>query len=98
VSATIVAKLVDPDLAGSFTHRFRQQRKEEFKRRFPDLTDMRVLDLGGTAVSWRVLNMHPSSVTIVNLEPVSGPYEPWMEIVEADACKGVRPVRSGIHQ
>jgi hypothetical protein len=83
-----VGKLIDPDQAGSFTHRFRQQRNEEFKRRFPNLADMRVLDLGGTAISWRVLGMRPSSLTIVNLDPVEGPYEPWMEIVKADACQG----------
>lgn len=83
-----IAKLIDPDQAGSFTHRFRQQRNEEFKRRFPDLADMRVLDLGGTAVSWRVLGLRPSSVTIVNLARDQGPYEPWMNVVQADACAG----------
>lgn len=88
MSDKIGAKLIDPDRAGSFTHRFRQRRNEEFKRRFPDLSDMRVLDLGGTAVSWRVLGLRPGSVTIVNLGGVEGPYEPWMEIVNADACKG----------
>jgi hypothetical protein len=88
VPKKMVAKLIDPDCAGSLTHRVRQHRNEEFKRRFPDLADMRVLDLGGTAVSWRVLGMRPSSVTIVNLDGVGGPYEPWMEIVNADACNG----------
>ena len=49
---------------------------------------MRVLDLGGTVVSWRVLGLRPESVTIVNLAPDVGPYEPWMDIVQADACAG----------
>jgi hypothetical protein len=80
--------LIDPDRTGSFTHRFRQQRTEEFRRRFPDLADMRVLDLGGTAVSWRVLGLQPGSVTIVNLDRIEGPYEPWMDTVQADACAG----------
>ncbi len=88
MSNKMVASLIDPDRAGSFTHRFRQQRNEEFKRSFPDLADMRVLDLGGTAVSWRVLGLRPGSVTIVNLGHAEGPYEPWMEIVSADACNG----------
>jgi hypothetical protein len=88
VSNKTVAKLIDPDRAGSFTHRCRQQRNERFKRRFPNLADMRVLDLGGTAVSWRVLGLRPRSVTIVNLDHVEGPYEPWMDIVHADACAG----------
>ena len=88
MSSGIVAKLIDPDRAGSFTHRFRQHRNDEFRSHFPNLADMRVLDLGGTAVSWRVLGLQPGSVTIVNRDGVAGPYEPWMEIVNADACKG----------
>ena len=88
MSNKTVLKLIDPDHEGSFTHRFRQRRNEEFKRRFPGLADMRVLDLGGTAVSWRVLGLRPASVTIVNLDHVRGPYEPWMDVVQADACAG----------
>jgi hypothetical protein len=83
-----IAKLIDPDRAGSLTHSFRQRRNEEFKRRFPDLADMRVLDLGGTAVSWRVLGLRPGNVTVVNLDPDEEPYEPWIDLVQADACVG----------
>jgi hypothetical protein len=88
VPSKTITKLIDPDRAGSFTHRIRQHRNEEFNRRFPDLADMRVLDLGGTAVSWRVLGLRPASVTIVNLDDDKGPYEPWMDIVRGDACAG----------
>lgn len=49
---------------------------------------MRVLDLGGTTSFWTVLGLRPGSVTIVNLYRDKGPYEPWMEIVQADACAG----------
>ncbi len=84
-----IAKLIDPDHPGSLTHRFRQQRLEEFNRRFPNLADMRVLDLGGTAVSWSVLGLRPASVTVVNLDhDGKSPPEPWMEIVHGDACAG----------
>jgi hypothetical protein len=83
-----IFKLIDPDRAGSFTHRFRQHRSEEFKRRFPDLADMRVLDLGGYAVSWTVLGLRPGNLTVVNLDRDKGPHEPWMDIVQADACAG----------
>jgi hypothetical protein len=83
-----LTRLIDPDRPGSLTHGFRQQRNEEFTRRFPDLPHMRVLDLGGTAVSWRVLGLHPQSVTLVNPDHPDDPAEPWLEIVREDACAG----------
>jgi hypothetical protein len=84
-----VTKFIDPCHAGSFTYRCRQRRNEEFQRRFPDLTDMRVLDLGGTAHTWRVSGMRAGSVTLVNLDhDVESPDEPWMEMVHGDACAG----------
>lgn len=88
MSNKTVAKLIDPDQSGSFAHRCRQRRNEEFKRRFPGLADMRVLDLGGTAISWSVLGLRPGSVTIVNLSGDTSLREPWMDIVQADACAG----------
>lgn len=88
VSNKPIARFLDPDRSGSLTHRCRQQRYEEFKRRFPDLAEMRVLDLGGTAVSWRVAGLRAKSVTIVNLDPSEEPEEPWMETVQGDACLG----------
>lgn len=84
----IVSKIVDPDHPYSLTHRIRQKRTEEFKRTFPDLADMRVLDLGGTAVSWRVNGLRARSVTIVNLDEVGDPQEDWLEYVRGDACAG----------
>jgi hypothetical protein len=83
-----VARLIDPARAGSFVYRCRQRRHEEFNRRFPDLEKMRVLDLGGTAASWRAASVHPLSITLVNLEPEKDHGESWMDIVHADACSG----------
>lgn len=83
-----IVDLVDPDRPGSLTYRLRQQRKEEFTRRFPNLADMRVLDLGGTAVSWRVSGLRADSVTVVNLDDSPDSGEPWMKIVRGDACAG----------
>ena len=83
-----ISRVVDPDRANSWTHRIRQRRNEEFKRAFPHLADMRVLDLGGTAVSWQVTGLRARSVTIVNLDDVADPQEPWLEYVRGDACVG----------
>jgi hypothetical protein len=81
-------KLIDPDSQGSLTHRFRQARNEEFRRRFPNLENMNVLDLGGTAISWRVLGLRPQSVTLVNLDDAADPPESWIEHIREDACVG----------
>jgi hypothetical protein len=84
-----VTKFIDPCRAGSFTYQFRQRRNEEFKRRFPDLADMRVLDLGGTADTWRVPGMRANSITLVNIDQdVEDPEEPWMDMSHEDACSG----------
>lgn len=83
-----IARFLDYDRNDSLINRFRQRRNEEFKRRFPHLPDMRVLDLGGTAVSWRVAGLRAQSVTIVNLDRSEDPEEPWLETVQGDACVG----------
>lgn len=88
MSNKILAKVIDPDCSGSLTHRCRQRRNEEFKHRFPDLLDMRVLDLGGTAISWRAADLRAHSVTLVNLDHAEDPEEPWMDLKREDACAG----------
>jgi len=84
----VVARLIDPARPGSFVYRCRQRRHEEFNHRFPDLADMRVLDLGGTAASWRASAVQPLKLTLVNLNHERESGEPWMDIVYGDACAG----------
>jgi hypothetical protein len=88
MSAKGITRLFDPDQAGSITNRCRRVRNEEFKRRFPDLAEMRVLDLGGTALSWRTTGLRAESVLLVNLDDPGEPAEPWLTHVQADACGG----------
>lgn len=84
-----LTKFIDPCRPGSVTYGFRQRRNEEFKRRFPDLADMRVLDLGGTADTWLTPSMRARSITIVNIDSaVKDPGQPGMELIHADACAG----------
>ena len=87
-SNEVVARLIDPARPGSLVYRVRQRRNEEFNRRFPDLENMRVLDLGGTATAWRGAAAHPAKLTLVNLGHEADQGEPWMDIVYADACAG----------
>ncbi|MGH3401107.1 MAG: class I SAM-dependent methyltransferase [Streptosporangiaceae bacterium] len=88
MSSKTLARFIDPNQPGSLTHGCRQHRNEEFKRRFPDLADMRVLDLGGTAASWRSAGLRAASVTLVNLDKFEEAEEPWMQTVRGDACAG----------
>lgn len=88
MSSKAFARFIDPNRAGSFTHNCRQHRIEEFKRRFPALADMDVLDLGGTADSWRAAGLRAKSLTLVNLDPFAEAEEPWMHTIQGDACIG----------
>ena len=52
---------------GSLAERMRLRRWDMLRATFPDLGDMRVLDLGGTAVFWERAPVRPKSVTVINL-------------------------------
>jgi hypothetical protein len=69
--------------------RARQRRWAEFQRRFPDLSLLRVLDLGGVPATWRQRPTRPAEVVVVNLDPrsLAGSAPGWIRQVEADACR-----------
>ncbi len=77
--------LNNPDDPRSVSSRARAKRWTELTRRFPDLPDMRVLDLGGMPAFWRTASTHPAEVTTVNLVDAANP-EPWIRHVVDDAC------------
>lgn len=52
---------------------------------FPELSQMSVLDLGGTPQFWRCAPVRPHRVTTVNLAACAAD-EPWIHHVQADAC------------
>lgn len=77
----------DPEKTNSISSRRREVRFRELVRRFPDLTAMRVLDLGGTPDFWRSVPVRPKFVTTLNLDDKYNPTEPWLEHIVADACE-----------
>jgi hypothetical protein len=79
--------LADPDKAYSLGSRCRALRFEELLRRFPNLEDMRVVDLGGTPDFWRAAPIRPKHVTTVNLDNNYRADESWLDHVVADACE-----------
>ena len=67
----------------------------EFLRRFPDIEEMSVLDLGGVPGFWLTAPKRPEHLVCVNLDPkisvskTRGGHDPqleWIRCVQADAC------------
>jgi hypothetical protein len=76
--------LTDADRPGSLAHRARAGRWEQFANHFPDVDQMRVLDLGGTASSWLHAPTLPRELTILNLVHPSS--DGSARLVSGDAC------------
>jgi len=73
----------------------RRRRQELLLARFPNLADMRVLDLGGEAHTWTALEAGPREVTLLNIpwraeeqaqELAGRPEAAWLTPVGGDAC------------
>ncbi|MFI5677333.1 class I SAM-dependent methyltransferase [Streptomyces cellulosae] len=78
--------LVDYSNPNSLAHRARTRRWEEMVRRFPELGDMRVLDLGGTPQSWTHAPVTPAQVVCVNLDSHHECREGRVTGLVGDAC------------
>lgn len=82
-------KLTDMVLDGanprSVSAKARGRRWAELMRRFPELDQMKVLDLGGRPQFWRDAPVRPAAVTTVNLVELPAD-EPWITTLIADAC------------
>ena len=89
-------RLAEGDRPGSVAFRARQRRWSSFMGTFPDLSDMRVLDLGGTVSFWATATAttRPAELTLINPYPGDGPALEWAEVVVADACRPPLEVRS----
>jgi hypothetical protein len=75
-------KLVDTP--GSVGDRLRTARWERFRRCFPDIADLHVVDLGGTADMWLRAPLRPRSVHVVNLEAPPAGLPDWITARTAD--------------
>jgi hypothetical protein len=73
-----------PDSLGA---KARARRWQWFAANFPDLGEMSVIDLGGTASAWLRAPIKPAHVRIVNLGDAPGEDPPsWITFDTADAC------------
>ncbi|MBU8816909.1 methyltransferase type 11 [Mycolicibacterium goodii] len=65
----------------------RMKRWELFRRTFPNIEDMNLLDLGGTTQTWHRSPVKPRKITVLNLfEPGESDGESILA-VKGDACK-----------
>jgi hypothetical protein len=83
------------DSPASVGARARSRRLEITRQRFPDIEDMHVVDLGGTAEAWHRSQLKPAHVTVVNLfEP--GTSTDRVTAVTGDACDAVRVLEEAV--
>lgn len=69
----------------SLSGRARARRWRHFHETFPELAEMRVLDLGGTPESWNLASVKPKALTVVNLMPLEAD-APGTVVIQGDAC------------
>jgi hypothetical protein len=71
----------------SISARSRASRWQIFRSTFPDIGEMRVLDLGGTPETWRLSPVKPFHVTVLNLYDYGDPGGPDLDHIQGDACR-----------
>lgn len=74
------------DAPNSLGARTRRKRWSLLRRLFPDLDNMRVVDLGGRASSWMQAPIQPAHVVVYNLGDFIPDVPTWIEQREGDAC------------
>jgi hypothetical protein len=79
----ITKRFVDVESPDSASTRWRTKRWFMLAERFPDLDEMRVLDLGGTVQSWRLSPQKPAHLTLLNMFAQS---TDDATVVVGDAC------------
>jgi hypothetical protein len=89
---SIRGRLVDSP--NSLAARFRMRRWEMLSTAFPQLRDMRVIDLGGRVETWRRVPVRPAEVCVVNLEPVDPDPPEGVDSVQANALELPEAVKS----
>ena len=78
--------LADPLNPRSLAGRARERRWQVLQQRFPTVSSMRVLDLGGWLSSWRSVSGRPAEVVSLNLNEQEDEPGSWGRAVVGDAC------------
>ena len=62
-----LTRLLADHRSGSFSSNLRRRRWERLVARFPDLPDMRVIDIGGLADAWLAAPLRPRELVVLNV-------------------------------
>ena len=79
-------RIVDSENPDSVASAFRRRRWTRLLDRFPDLGEMRVLDLGGTVEHWHTSPVVPAHLTVLNLMEQDA-WDDRIDVVVGDACE-----------
>lgn len=74
------------DSPTSLGARARSRRWQLFSETFPEIEELRVLDLGGTVESWNRAPIRPRHVTVLNLFEPGKSDDSWITPRAGDAC------------
>jgi hypothetical protein len=85
------------DAPGSIGERLRVARWERFRRLFPNIADMSVVDLGGTADMWLRAPLRARHVHLINLEPHPAELPDWITAENADVTDAEVAAKLGRH-
>jgi len=85
------------DAPGSIGERLRAARWERFRRLFPNIGDMSVVDLGGTADMWLRAPLRARHVHLINLEPHPAGLPDWITAENADVTDAEVAAKLGRH-
>src|SRR5260370_14510323 len=76
----------------TLAERMRLRRWEFIRKRLPELSEMKVLDLGGSMRFWLSAPVRPRHITGVNLDPREEAEARWLTVLTGDACHADRLV------
>ena len=79
-------QLTGPDGSRSLSAALRRRRARAMLEAFPDLAEMRVVDVGGRPATWEAAEVRPSSVVCVNIEDAPPDRGGWLRCVAGDVC------------
>lgn len=85
ISEEISQRVVGAYEADSLSGKARARRWEMFAERFPAISEMHVLDIGGDIRAWRIAPIRPARLTLLNITEQEVD-EPWITAMVGDAC------------